>query len=300
MIPILYHYCSYNTLLTILQNRTFRLTSIELMNDYSEIFYGSKLLVDIALKNGFITDSPQTYQRNIEGNARSVNKFYTNTQLEKYAGPYIMCFSEKGDGNIPMWKMYGDDFKGVSIGFDLNKIPNIKEHINDRVNNSLCNALKLDVPHNNVSYKYRIGLSAIIYTKEELEQLYLLYYNGWSNLHKNNIQLRIKATIMSMAKIMPFVKSEYFYYEKEHRLAYMDPVRFEEETDKNITDVYYIKNNKIVKGYDLAWELENTEHPIVDITLGPAFVGDTEDLVLYLDKLGYKEIQIKQSAIPIR
>lgn len=35
--------------------------------------------------------------------------------------PYIACFSKEGDV-LSQWRSYADDSRGVSIGFDLNKL----------------------------------------------------------------------------------------------------------------------------------------------------------------------------------
>lgn len=294
----LYHYSSYNTLLTILKNRTFRLTSIELMNDFSEVSYGIQLLYDLLKEKGFSLCQKPFFRESIDANAR--NLFLEKDYIDTFRGPYIMCFSTKNDGNIPMWKMYGDDFKGVSIGFNFNKVPMIYNSLLKRNNDKhISENLKSFVPCNHVSYDYRIGLSNIIYSKQEVDQVLLRAYGIFESLHPKDTNTRMQAASIALAPLMSFIKSEYFKYEEEYRLAYIDPMPpgGEHQKEKGVQKIYYLKDNCIVRGYELEW---GTANPIESITLGPNFKGSIDELRKYLNLLGYPEIEIIKSGIPIR
>ena len=104
---LVYHYCSIETFLSIIQNSVLRLTDIEKSNDYSERVYMETLILKQFQKkinnnlNGYLLDNfiVKYYQ-----------SLYTSSNL------YASCFSEDGD-LLSQWRAYADNGTGVSIGF---------------------------------------------------------------------------------------------------------------------------------------------------------------------------------------
>ena len=102
----LYHYCSLNTIISILEKRTIKLSEIQKSNDRKEI--------------EFLWDCYISYISRVCGNALC-------SQLEKYDKEKQMaqtnflavCFSEHSDSQ-QMWSNYGNG--GVCIGFNKEKL----------------------------------------------------------------------------------------------------------------------------------------------------------------------------------
>ena len=279
--PILYHYCSYNTLLTILQNKTFRLCSIDLMNDYSEIKYGIECLKEIMLEQGFEEEKVAEAIHAVNSNVKS----FSETREASSHGSFITCFSSVGDLNIPMWKMYGNDFCGVSIGFDLNKISYINKMY----------------PINSAVAEHHIGCSNVFYNN--IKSLLSQRLNSNLACYSNNYSSALLMASISMSSVMPFIKQEYFQYENEYRLVYREMSSSGTISTPHIQniikEVFYLKDDSIVKGFELEWGMEKIQ-PITDIILGPKFKGNEQDLKNYLDRLGYGDVPLKRSQITIR
>ena len=89
---IVYRYMSFETAFNILKNRTFRMNSIVGMNDKSEVYYFDKYVY------GKVNDS------------------------SKSNDTYISSFSLLQD-DLTMWRLYGDNGKGVCMAFRLKKTP---------------------------------------------------------------------------------------------------------------------------------------------------------------------------------
>jgi hypothetical protein len=125
---ILYHYCSIETFMTIIENKTIRLSNIFKMNDFSEVMYVLEFL-GTALneeykKNPFpfnykSIDNSQAFDQIVSDIKKSINEV-------KYVS-YIACFSESED-DLEQWSRYGDAGKGVAIGYDGKILYDIAEH----------------------------------------------------------------------------------------------------------------------------------------------------------------------------
>lgn len=112
---IIYHYLGFDTLMSILNSGQLWFTSLREMNDPREVEYGVEFLTQIfcnCLKeqdNSFnISDSEiedAVYQ--------SITPVYENI--------FVSCFSQEGD-RLSLWRAYGQDGFGASIGISKNRI----------------------------------------------------------------------------------------------------------------------------------------------------------------------------------
>jgi len=102
---LMYHYCSPNTLLAILQHRSFRLTDVSEMNDSLELRWGIELLRDVIKVRDPLTPRVTS---SLDWAIRVVNDLSMVV-----AG----CFSTKPDV-LSQWRAYSDNGAGFCIGFD--------------------------------------------------------------------------------------------------------------------------------------------------------------------------------------
>lgn len=109
----IYHYCSINTLISILTNKELWFGCTASMNDYKEQRY-------------FIED----LERNVKNELPHDKKYSCNDFFKwvygalSYSYPYALCFSTLND-NAAQWERYADNACGVSIGFNTRQIVKI-------------------------------------------------------------------------------------------------------------------------------------------------------------------------------
>lgn len=107
--PVLYHYTSWKTLKDIVENHTWRFSSINRTNDLSEDLnlYVKQLLNDKNLINNISDETKQDIIQHID-----LDNFYG---VKNY---FIACFSTEED-DLGQWRTsYGDYGRGVCIGIN--------------------------------------------------------------------------------------------------------------------------------------------------------------------------------------
>lgn len=132
----LYHYCSNETFLNILKNKTIRLSDISKSNDYKETKWLVEYIEDEIIQR--YKEDPFFRGQLIYGldeidALKLITKSIKERMLERNdALFYGACFSEKGD-KLSQWRGYADDGHGISIGFNyesLAKLISEEESIN--------------------------------------------------------------------------------------------------------------------------------------------------------------------------
>ncbi len=100
----LYHYCSLDAFLKIVQSKEIRLTNIFCMNDSAEHYWLRGIAKDMMDRD----HDPEN----------SVNKFLAKKLFSKedQTDVYCFCLSESSD-SLGQWRGYADDGCGVAIGF---------------------------------------------------------------------------------------------------------------------------------------------------------------------------------------
>jgi len=173
---ILYHYCSLDTFTEIIKNKTIRLSNIFKMNDYSEVIHVLELLPYV-LKEEY-KKSPFPFKYKGRENAEAFDEIVSDINKEintvKYVS-YIACFSDKDD-DLGQWRAYGDDGKGIAIGYDGKMLSDIaqkysqqcffqlmavnysinehKEYIKGTIVPEIFKALKISGEHGNVKNRF--------------------------------------------------------------------------------------------------------------------------------------------------
>lgn len=99
-------YTSLKSLFTSLNNSTFRMNGLVGMNDKTEVNY-----VD-----DYLNDAPIPYQKLHHNTVTAINKRYISS-----------CSLQSMADNLTMWRLYGDDCKGVCLFYKVNKY-NLNNH----------------------------------------------------------------------------------------------------------------------------------------------------------------------------
>lgn len=266
---ICWHYCSNDTFLKIIESHSLWLTDSCSMNDSTDCKFIMGLI------ENYFNATPDTIRRkNLQ------NFFSLNCQQRRF----LSCFSEDGD-LLSQWCRYADNGQGVAIGFDFDK---------------------LNIPDNRIlggMNDVEIGLSQVIYdTKEQqhiINDLISKHEKMCDDLINKSIQqcdiMQYCQTIIGLSMIF---KHYSFSEEKEHRLIYapretLAPDGFRQKKDKispYFKFNFYIttKNGKQILCHDI----------ISEITLGPKNTSCANDIQMFLNMYGYKEVKITKSQIP--
>jgi len=136
---LLYHYCSLDSFYNIIKSGNVRLGNLLMMNDPSEIFLRKiclpKYIYDLYKKDPFdfqfvwndFTNDMESYLESsymhsvISGNEQFSTLFHA------------LCLSTK-ENDLSQWRLYGDNGKGVCIGFKREAIEEYTNHSGYSVN----------------------------------------------------------------------------------------------------------------------------------------------------------------------
>lgn len=195
--PILYHYCSLNALSKIIgepgshggdvnkerMNGSVQLTSFHHLNDPSESLILKKLC-----------PQHENKKRYFKG-------------ILKRSKTFVFCMSELED-NLTMWRSYGDDGRGVCIGFNVCAL------------NNLINVIYGNIPgdsQRNISFDLRrvVYASSERYLREKDGMNSIVFDEVCNNVDSNNLKLK---DLLDRAMSCWSVKSRDYENEKEWRL----------------------------------------------------------------------------------
>lgn len=112
---VIFHYCSPQTFVSILSNKTLRYSDLSLLNDAEERVWGYREVflecID-RIRNG----------RGVKVGVPSISKRALDRlevvwkTAEEYTQPFVCCFSTDGD-SLSQWRAYASDGEGFAIGF---------------------------------------------------------------------------------------------------------------------------------------------------------------------------------------
>ncbi len=131
-VSVLYHYTSVDTFYKILEvglNKAnhnkfcLRATHARFMNDPLEYNYALSILKESMIEYEEINNIDERKSDYL------FEKFNFFPWISQSTGaPYLLSFSEQAD-DLSMWRGYGKDGTGLSIGFDLNEL---KQYCNEK------------------------------------------------------------------------------------------------------------------------------------------------------------------------
>lgn len=260
MKKIVYHYCSLETFMNIAENKTIWLSHSRNTNDKTECLYALQNIVSVLKK-----------YNSTEKNDELINEIIKETEsITDF--PYIFCCSKDKD-LLSQWSKYGDNGKGIAIGFDINCIP----HINMLGEGNFTNNLIID----EVNYNMK-GFDEIII--KSAQTLPLLKEKGLSDKI-------IKESIIDFYKMLSiFIKNKGFKEEKEvrfvlkanytHILRALNKKTNSKEHKEQPKILFRAKNNNIISYFELKFD----EKAITEIIIGPKCNVDFNQLTLFLNE----------------
>lgn len=309
---VIYHYCSLDTFLNIVKNRTIRLSEIGKSNDYMETKWLLNYFEEEVIRQynmhpfiesgGLISglDDIDTLRFLIKNETHKlINK---NDQLF-----YAACFSEKGD-KLSQWRAYADDAKGISIGFNsyiLKDIANIDE---------LMKLKKIIYPNEQVPNEiseFSKSFLVNIYSALQNRDVNGIFHNDYSS----SLFIMLSSSLLFQNSI--FFKNPAFEEEEEWRLVLDDELTkdgtdwgdwYDREAEEPLVYESFGKcfpkglqfkcsNDNLISFLDLSFK-GFEDNLISNIFIGPKSKVDEDDLYQLLSYYGYqqeKEIKIEKS-----
>lgn len=254
----LYHYCTFRTFESIIENKELWLSDLLKSNDYTE----GKIILN-ALRNMYAEDERLNPHFD----------FLWGSTLHNLSvfSVFGICMTPNGDF-LNQWNGYGDQGRGVSIGFD-------KEIFESY-------SLNAGKP---------AGLREVKYGSEEAKEFLNNKIEKLVNLTQDPLNMDLTTAWMIGDPIgawVMYVLADLFEYkdiafavEEESRL-----LGFTQEGGGSVNDpIEY-----------LSLELCQFKKPIREIIMGPLNQISEEDIRSLLDANGFPDIKIKRSSIPLQ
>lgn len=275
---ILYHYTTIDALLNMLKDDGkihFWATRYDYLNDGEELKKGIELL------NKFIPEIEQ--ELDIE-DAKKISNYIQDLgkQLEYYykvgnAGFYIISLSDEPD-SLPMWRMYGNDGNGITIGLDF------------QIVKETCDVTET-IEQEKLRKVFYEGESQI---EDEIRNVYDL----WQTLQVQDGKELMNEYANLVNLLCIYIKSHYYAYEKEWRISLYDwdilPDNINAKT--SYKPIQFRSKNGIIIPFK---EITLPVKAIQSITLGPTYDVERSrislEMFLKSKKIDISKIEIKKS-----
>ena len=297
MSKLVYHYTSIEAFKSIIENQELWLTNAEYLNDRTELENGIEVLKKL-------------YQYTLEEvKSKKALEFFKqfNEQIFKtisIAKVYIISFSKFGDRKS-LWESYTPNL-GVSIGFDKKLYTN-KLNIHgifdciyddDIKEDTLRTLIRKDIMEKFVSIAKKDKINwnkswSDIFTEtfSILKNTYPNYFKilAFKNIEYAKVMLFAKLSILSM--ISRF-KNNSFFEEEECRFIRI-------LTDENLDRISFkMKNSHLIPIAKTPFEKTYIKKVILSPNASKEL--DKKSFKLFLDKYGFKNVELKESQIPLR
>ena len=282
---IVYHYTSISTFTELLRTNTLRASDLRFLNDKTEKTKWFKVFDDASEE----VRRKMSKQNDSEQKKDFLDKIGDNINHYRTTECYIFCLSKLPDDKS-QFNDYGDKFKGVSIGFNREKLMQILFKVNDIDKDSTYVSGML---HGNVEYDEQLLQDELIVKIEKLLEKYEKsgkniqdFFDCVSNLNDFNKDCR---EILCRCQD---AKDGKFQSEKEYRIYWM-----QESNNRYKKIGLFSRNNRIIPYVDL--EFGDEKLPISEIIVGPDNKTEVvENIKEVLLLLGYSNVNVKLSEIP--
>lgn len=298
MNKLAFHYCSVDTFFSIITNKTLRLSDVVKSNDNLEVMWTKKVLLDMIKKEDslyeYFSDEIKaeiSLCRFKEKMEEKANSFFERKEIKSKF--FAICFSgPESEDKLSQWRGYGDDGRGIAIGFSEKILRNTQKTI-------VIN--KSDEP--------RIEYNEVEYRREKQEDILKEFWKEQIRIANCDIKDFVVDfetwLIESFYKLYwkaIFMKNPFFEEENERRIVLeiqncqSAPQKCELLRNKiQIREAQVtIRNGNIIEYYDL--DISKLSNDLIQkIILGPKCKIDQEDVKMLLKKCGYKDVVVEWS-----
>ena len=300
------HYCTIDTLLSIIENQCLRFTDVRFLNDSTE-FLEVIPMIEHVLTNGNYSSSFKQFflQSSIIEDLKSYRQSYSaisNVDQTYKDMPYrtYTCSLSKNCDSLNMWNYYAASSAGVNIGFDF--AWNMFEGSNSYKTNT----------GKRLSGDIWLSRGLVIYNNFDKEKCVIKFldhlFNVYSNLLQLNLLDKYRALLVQAFKepinnMRCFFKNSHFDGEQEYRIVLKIP----EETlrspksNPNIVNVSFFRRGKVLVPYV---DYKFKKSSISQIVMNPYNCEDSSMMELGIQELltmnGLDNVKNYHSNIPLR
>lgn len=288
----IYHYTTTAGLQGILEKNNFWISHAYFLNDFSEIKYTYRLIVEILKELEDKNEDNEFNMYNILKTAmekEEMREIGSKTMIARssYYRPseYILSCSLNKD-SLSVWSAFTEG-GGYNIGIDFQKYYKM-----------LCNQKSSLMPiPGKVIYDLDKQKKIIISKITEFKEIYLKYRDNF-DIEKE--KLFVKAFKSRIRLFANFFKSPKFYSDEEFRIVF-----YNYKNEGYIPPKYRVKGDVLIPYINSNSECyATTRMPLKSVTIGPTNQSDIakEGIAYFLNDLGYdvKSIEILSSEIPLR
>lgn len=302
---LIYHYCSIEAFLSIIQNGELYLSTTKYMNDYMESKWLSSLIKKLDHK--------------YRANAYYTFIFEAQYLISRYtAGIYMACFSSHKD-MLSQWRGYANNGGGIAIGFDTKILATSNpEEYNDVFNLSLKKVIYDSDQQNKIIIemisKFKVAIEdafAICRSQFKVEKrlstlrksLRLKDIIEGKEEFKNPIDKVTCEFAQNLIVLSWLFKNYAFHEEGEYRLCHFPNFGFLNSPTINKQLMLgelipKIVGNKIKTHYPL--NFSDNKPVIKEIILGPTCQTDKDIIKFTLEKYGFGHVKISKSTATYR
>lgn len=309
----LYHYCSLETLIAIISNKCLRLSDLSKSNDYMERKWIMNIIeeaLDKSFKDeGIIINLREEYWYS-EGINNHISYLLDLLSYDVTRSSYITCFSRNGD-LLSQWRAYGDDGRGVAIGFNAKLLYKVYS----RKNNVYIEDVLYDKEEQIEEIRIAVD-NAVIYMKSLFKSNSDRVIDDFNNYFIEEFDTFCEVFCDELAILSCYMKNPAFKEEDEVRIFYApiihddDPVFIQEQFCKTSRFSNYVlkpinflaRKDQIIGYCDLSFEKLIQRGIISEIIIGPSSRVNVHDIYFLLTKFGFSsnDIEIKESQASYR
>lgn len=277
---IVYHYCSLESLNSILKNRSLRLTNILKSNDSMEISWISRYY-DAEFKRAYENASDLFRSKISSERLMGYVKLFTDEFFDENHADfryYVTCFSYQND-LLSQWRGYADDGRGAAIGFDLDVLKEVVHQIVHELVDEIEKILqKEEQCRESIEEKQD-------YEIEVLDKVMNCFEKKFLKLFQESV----------------YMKNPFFREESEIRLCEFSPKPFLMGREVELSlgarlynYSYYVKESQLISYVDFDFS-DCFDRLIKELVIGPKCLMSERDMEYYLTTLGLSNCRVKKS-----
>ncbi|MFR9296093.1 MAG: DUF2971 domain-containing protein [Aedoeadaptatus pacaensis] len=286
-----YYYCSLSTFLNIVKNKQIYLSDPLKMNDKLEIRWYLERLKNERIGLEELEFSEEEYLFNMikmrSGIDFALDELLEILNSEGQNSVYICCFSKESD-ILSQWRTYADNGRGISVGFNLEKLA--------RADNLLVNEV---IYTNDVVYG---GVESDVECVADTIGTVIDYYNITTK--EKQLEVFLHELIPDLVKY----KNPAFSEEKEVRIIYCEDLKFEKIVDSygaftNNWETVELEHDFRMKGDDDITEFVKMDFDpdaIEEICIGPKNLLTERDVKNIVEKMLGVEVNVIKSKASYR
>jgi hypothetical protein len=267
--------------------------------------------LDKSLKDeGIIIDLREKYWYE-DGINNHIEYLLSMLKYKVMESSYIACFSRKGD-LLSQWKAYGDDGKGVSIGFDSKLLRKVNSNKNDIYIEDILydkdeqiEDIRLSV-NDAVTYMKNLFHDDAVRVGDDFNKYFIEEFDAFCEVICD--ELEISSCYMKNPAFKEEDEVRIFYVplisSEDNHLAIQEELsktrRFNNYVLKPIN--FHARNDQIIGYADLSFEKLVQKNIISEVIIGPSSRVNKNDICYLLSKFGYNsnDILINESQASYR